>query len=159
VRETSCGCGKDVRRRHGPYWYLRFEEFDRRTGLTRYGRVRVLVEKRNGAFFRLVKCTTNAPPCRAASSTVAASSCVLLSASLGAPMPSYDRALYALRSWLDSWAGIGHVTVGIARQGYDLQLTRYDEKGMEHSPTSATGTGWEAHAVVRDAADGAEGRY
>ena len=38
------------------------------------------------------------------------------------------------------------------RQGYVLQLTRYDEKGwratfyttgMEHSPTSATGTGWE----------------
>ena len=40
----------------------------------------------------------------------------------------------------------------MARQGYDLQLTRYDERGwratfyttgMEHSPTSATGTGWE----------------
>ena len=40
----------------------------------------------------------------------------------------------------------------MARQGYDLQLTRYDEKGwratfyttgMEHSPTSATGTAWE----------------
>jgi len=30
------------------------------------GRVPVLVEKRNGAFFRLVKCTTNAPPARAA---------------------------------------------------------------------------------------------
>ena len=38
------------------------------------------------------------------------------------------------------------------RQGYDLQLTQYDERGwratfyttgMEHSPTSATGTGWE----------------
>jgi hypothetical protein len=29
------------------------------------GRVSVLVAKRNGAFFRL-KCTTNAPPCRAA---------------------------------------------------------------------------------------------
>src|SRR5262245_41325494 len=38
------------------------------------------------------------------------------------------------------------------RQGYDLQLTRYDEKGwratfyttgMEHSPTSATGTACE----------------
>ena len=36
--------------------------------------------------------------------------------------------------------------------GYDLQLTRYDEKGwrtmfytrgMEHSPTSAIGTRWE----------------
>jgi len=70
----------------------------------------------------------------------------------GCSMPSYDRALHALRFWLDSWAGIGHVTVGMARQGYDLQLTRYDEKGwratfyttgMEHSPTSATGTAWE----------------
>jgi len=37
-------------------------------------------------------------------------------------------------------------------QGYDLQLTRDDEQGwratfytsgMEHSPTSATGTAWE----------------
>ncbi len=36
--KTSCGCAKDVRRRHGPYWYLRFEEFDRRTGQTRYRR-------------------------------------------------------------------------------------------------------------------------
>ena len=41
---------------------------------------------------------------------------------------------------------------GCNRQGYDLQLTQYDERGwratfyttgMEHSPTSATGTGWE----------------
>jgi hypothetical protein len=45
------------------------------------------------------------------------------------PLPSYDRALHALRSWLDSWSGIGHVAVGMARQGYDLQLTRYDERG------------------------------
>jgi hypothetical protein len=52
--------------------------------------------------------------------------------------------------------------VGMARQGYDLQLTRYDEKGwratfyttgMEHSPTSATG----AHAVAGDAARGVGG--
>jgi hypothetical protein len=68
-----------------------------------------------------------------------------------------------LRTWLDSWAGIGHVAVGMARQGYDLQLTRYDERGwrgtfytigMEHSPTSATGTGWEPtprHATQRAA--------
>jgi len=70
----------------------------------------------------------------------------------GCSLPSYDRALHTLRTWLDSWSGIGHVAVGMARQGYDLQLTRYDEKGwratfyttgMEHSPTSATGTGWE----------------
>ncbi len=59
--------------------------------------------------------------------------------------------LPTLRTWLDSWAGIGHVAVGMHRQGYDLQLTQYDERGwratfyatgMEHSPTSATGTEW-----------------
>jgi hypothetical protein len=70
----------------------------------------------------------------------------------GCSMPSYNRALHALRTWLDSWAGIGRIAAGMARQGYDLQLTRYDERGwratfyttgMEHSPTSATGTGWE----------------
>jgi hypothetical protein len=70
----------------------------------------------------------------------------------GCPMPSYDRALWALRSWLDSWAGIGRIAVGMARQGYDLQLTRYGERGsratfyttgMEHSPTGATGSAWE----------------
>jgi hypothetical protein len=48
-------------------------------------------------------------------------------------------------------------------RGYDLQLTRYDERGwratfyttgMEHSPTRATGTGWEPtpwHATQRAA--------
>ena len=74
-----------------------------------------------------------------------------------------DRALWALRTWLDSWSGIGHVAVGMHRQGYDLQLTQYDERGwratfyttgMEHSPTSATGTAWGAHAVAGDAAGG-----
>ena len=73
--------------------------------------------------------------------------------------PSYDRALWALRFWLDSWCGIGDVERGMERQGYDLQLTRYDEKGwratfyttgMEHSITSATASAWERtpwHAV------------
>ena len=73
--------------------------------------------------------------------------------------------LGALRSWLNSWRGIGDVVHGMARQGFDLQLTRYDEKGwratfyttgMEHSPTSATGTGWERtpwHATQRAAWD------
>ena len=67
--------------------------------------------------------------------------------------------LGALRSWLDSWRGIGDVERGMARRGYDLQLTRYDEKGwratfytsrMEHSITSATASAWErtpCHAV------------
>jgi len=60
--------------------------------------------------------------------------------------------LDALHHWLDSWRGIGDVAVGMAYQGYDIQLTRYDERGwratfytsgMEHSPTSATATAWE----------------
>jgi len=71
----------------------------------------------------------------------------------GCPLPSYDGALWALRTWLDSWQGVGHVAVGMHRQGFDLQLTQYDERGwratfyttgMEHSPVSATGTAWEA---------------
>ena len=52
---------------------------------------------------------------------------------------------------------------GMHRQGYDLQLTQNDERGwpatffttgMEHSPTSATGTAWERtpwHATQRAA--------
>ena len=31
------------------------------------------------------------------------------------PRPSYDRAFWALRTSLDSWSGIGHVTIGMAR--------------------------------------------
>ena len=81
----------------------------------------------------------------------------------GLQRPSYDRALWALGTWLDSWAGIGRIAAGMHRQGYDLQLTQYDERGwratfyatgMEHSPTSATGTGWEPtpwHATQRAA--------
>jgi hypothetical protein len=62
------------------------------------------------------------------------------------PMPSYDRALHALCTWLDSWSGIGHVTVGMARQGFDLQLTRYDEKGWR--ATFYT-TGWSTRLRAR----------
>jgi hypothetical protein len=51
----------------------------------------------------------------------------------------------------------------MAAEGCDLQLIRYDERGwratfyttgMEHSPTSATGTGWGCtpwHATQRAA--------
>jgi hypothetical protein len=31
---------------------------------------------------------------------------------------------------LNSWRGIGDVERGMARQGHDLQLTRYDAKGF-----------------------------
>jgi len=47
----------------------------------------------------------------------------------GCSLPSYDRALWALRTWLDSWTGIGYVAVGMHRQGFDLQLTQYDDRG------------------------------
>jgi len=30
--KPSCRCARDVRYRHGPYLYLRYEEYDRRTG-------------------------------------------------------------------------------------------------------------------------------
>src|SRR6266550_1615718 len=54
------------------------------------------------------------------------SSWVLLSALLDAPCPRMtERSLF--HTWLDSWTGIGHVAVGTHRQGYDLQLTQYDD--------------------------------
>lgn len=31
----------------------------------------------------------------------------------GCAMPSYDRVLWALGSWLDSWSGIGRGAVGM----------------------------------------------
>ena len=43
----------------------------------------------------------------------------------GCAMASYDHALWALRTWLDSWLGIGHVAGGMPRQGFDMQLTQY----------------------------------
>jgi hypothetical protein len=52
-------------------------------------------------------------------------------------MPSYDRALNALRSWLDSWTGLGTIVTGMERQGYDVSLTRYPE-------------GWRATFIRRD---------
>jgi hypothetical protein len=78
----------------------------------------------------------------------------------------------ALHAWLDSWRGIGAIERGMAGQGYDLQLTRYDNRGwratfyttgMEHSPTSATGSAWEltpwraVQGAARDALRRADG--
>jgi len=56
-------------------------------------------------------------------------------------MPFYDRALWALRTGLDSWPGVGHVAVGMHRQGYDLQLTQYADRGWR-----ATERAWEGAA-------------
>jgi hypothetical protein len=68
-----------------------------------------------------------------------------------------------LRGWFDSWAGIGRVATGMARQSYDLQLTRYGDEGWRatfyaagraHSLTAAVGSSWAPTpwAAVRGAA-------
>jgi hypothetical protein len=65
---------------------------------------------------------------------------------------SMPPALLTIHRWLDSWVGIGLVERGMARQGYDLSLTRYADEGWratfyvtgrEHSATRATGSAWE----------------
>ena len=75
-----------------------------------------------------------------------------------------EASFRALRSWLNSWRGIGDIEAGMRRQGYDLYLTRYDGRGwratfyvtgMEHSMTSTTASAWEPtpwKAVQRAAA-------
>jgi hypothetical protein len=59
------------------------------------------------------------------------------------------RALEALHDYLDSWRGMGALAAGMARQDFDLQLTRYAERGwranfypsgLAHSVVK--GTGW-----------------
>jgi hypothetical protein len=79
----------------------------------------------------------------------------LLRAALGFTLLGFDApppAVRALDAWLSTWSGIGHVAHGMARQGYDLSLTRYDglgwratfyATGIEHSATSATGSAFE----------------
>jgi hypothetical protein len=60
-------------------------------------------------------------------------------------------ALETLHDYLDSWRGVGAVAVGMARQDFDLQLTKYAERGwranfypsgLAHSVVN--GTGWAA---------------
>lgn len=80
----------------------------------------------------------------------------LLAAAVGFALLRFDgptpQPVVALHSWLSTWPGIGHIAVGMARQGFDLSLTRYDElgwratfyaSGIEHSATSATGSAFE----------------
>jgi hypothetical protein len=76
----------------------------------------------------------------------------LLAAAVGFAVPRdpagrEPAAVRALHGWLSTWSGIGHVAHGMARQGFDLSLTRYDGlgwratfyiTGREHAPTAAT---------------------
>ncbi len=50
-------------------------------------------------------------------------------------MPPRPKKLVARASWplvhvwLDTWTGVGLIAAGMARQGYDIGLARYDEQG------------------------------
>jgi hypothetical protein len=81
----------------------------------------------------------------------------LLGASLGFALLEFPRGrepaeIGALRRWLGTWSGIGAITAGMARQGYDVSLACYGElgwratfyvTGREHAPTGATGSAFE----------------
>jgi hypothetical protein len=38
----------------------------------------------------------------------------------------------ALRQWLGGWRGVGRITAGMARQEFDLQLTRHGQRSTRH---------------------------
>jgi hypothetical protein len=80
----------------------------------------------------------------------------LLVAPRSAPPAAYSRSNRArlvrlLHRCFDTWRGIGDVVAGMARQGYDLELRRYDGRGWramfflsgsEHSLTADAGSAW-----------------
>jgi hypothetical protein len=73
----------------------------------------------------------------------------LLRAALGfLSLERRELELRRLHRCFDNWRGIGDVVAGMARQGYDLELGRYDgrgwralffQEGFEHSLTSHAG--------------------
>jgi hypothetical protein len=55
------------------------------------------------------------------------------------------------RRWLDRWAGVGLIAAGMARQGFDLELTRFGDDGWRATFAPAgrahsviSGSAWEA---------------
>ena len=82
----------------------------------------------------------------------------LLLAALGFPLIEGHAPLASFTHGFSTWTGIGHVIAGMHRQGYDVQLTQYDERGwratfyvsgMEHSATSSTASAWKPTPGVR----------
>jgi hypothetical protein len=75
-------------------------------------------------------------------------------------MPSYGRALHTLGAWLDSWAGIGRIAVGMARQGVrpSTHALRRARPASDHGALAyERGHRVGAHALARDAAGGVGG--
>jgi len=58
----------------------------------------------------------------------------LLIAALGfAQISAPAASLRALRSWLDDWTGVGHVVVGMERQGFAVSLGKIHGDGWRAS--------------------------
>jgi hypothetical protein len=66
--------------------------------------------------------------------------------------PGREPAVIAgIRQYLGGWPGVGRIVAGMARQQYDLQLTRFGQDGwsatfypggIAHSLTPMVGSGW-----------------
>jgi hypothetical protein len=71
----------------------------------------------------------------------------------GLPRPSYDRSLWALRTWLDSWSGVGHVAVGMAHQGYAADPVRRARvaRDLLHNRDGALADQCDGHRMGADA--------
>ena len=67
-----------------------------------------------------------------------------LAASRLADAPGAGSAPADCRSWLDQWAGVGLIAAGMARQGLDLELTRFGDEGWRATFSPAG----PAHSVV-----------
>ena len=52
------------------------------------------------------------------------------------------------RQWLDRWSGVGLVASGMARHGFDLELTRFGDEGWRATFSPAG----RAHSVVSGSA-------
>jgi hypothetical protein len=77
-----------------------------------------------------------------------------------APCTKAYSALDVLHGYLDSWRGVGIVAADMARQDFDLQLTKHAEaagartSSRSASPIRRRRLGVGAHAVARSAAGG-----
>jgi hypothetical protein len=74
-----------------------------------------------------------------------------LAASRLAPAAGATHPLSECQRWLDRWSGVGLVAAGMARQGFDLELTRFGDEGWRATFSPAgrahsvvSGSAWEA---------------
>jgi hypothetical protein len=69
----------------------------------------------------------------------------LLRAAVGfSVVPPDEPELKLLHRWLDCWRGVGDVVTGMARHGWDVQLTAYDGEHWRATFFVAS----EAHSIV-----------